>query len=398
MIIRFYSYFYPPCIGGGETILHAQATGLARRGHTVHVHTSNYTNIACTSTTTPGTTVESGVTVHRRPGFLLPFHNPLEKDIVSPLFLPDALARADINICVGFPSLHLDLLIARRKRGKTPLVVQNYITAEFLHEILAAQGGLNKKIRALYWKKWVQPRLAAADMVLADSPGAAQALQTALNLPNVTCHIGMAADPQEFAAITPAQRQEARKRLGITAPRYVLAPSRVSRQKGADLLIEALKARLGPDLQLVVCGPVNEPDYFAGLQAQAAEIPGRVLFGQLPRELFVALIADAALVALPSRGETVGGVVFEAMCAGVPVVVSDAVEAASQDYMKGLPGLFASENVPDLQRALAEVLDAPDVKPRIAKAQAMVRQRFTWDASMDRLWSLYLPLVERSRG
>ena len=44
MRIRFYAYFYPPCVGGGEVILQHQAEELVRRGHEVHVHVTPYTN------------------------------------------------------------------------------------------------------------------------------------------------------------------------------------------------------------------------------------------------------------------------------------------------------------------------------------------------------------------
>jgi glycosyltransferase involved in cell wall biosynthesis len=399
MVIRFFSYFYPPCIGGGETILQGQAEGLASRGHTVHVHTTCYADISCTKIVASGTSVENGVQVHRRPSFVLPFHNPLEKDAITPLFLPDSLAQAELLVCVGYPSLHLELLVERRKRGKTPLIVQNYITADFLKEILAGQGGLNKKIRARYWKSWVSHRLKAADCVIADSPGAAIALKQSLGLENVVVHIGMAADPQEFAAVTPEQSRLAKEKLGITRP-YILAPSRISRQKGADLLIEAFKRLKRPDLQLVICGPVNEPEFFEQLTILAAPLGNQVRFGELPRELFVALIKGARCVALPSRGETVGGVVFEAMLAGVPVVVSDAVEAAREDYMRGLPGLFAAESVPALEGALKEVLEAsPEARAaRVQAGKSMVEQRFTWEASVDRLQELYLKVVEKSHA
>jgi len=61
VLIRFYAYFYPPCIGGGEMILANQAKELAKRGHEVHVHCSAYTNIALTDKTAVGDAMEHGV-------------------------------------------------------------------------------------------------------------------------------------------------------------------------------------------------------------------------------------------------------------------------------------------------------------------------------------------------
>lgn len=391
MRIRFFSYFYPPCIGGGEVILQHQAEELARRGHEVHVHTTPFRNIQCTEQGPTGSTEEGGVFVHRSSSFLLPFHNPLEKDAVTPHFLVDVAKPADLIVAVGYPSLHLDWILARRRLRPVPVVAQNYITAEFLREILGGAGGMNKKIRALFWKAKMRRQLARPELLLADSPGAAAALRQELGLKNVRTHIGMAVDPAEFDAVTPQQMAEARRQIGLNEASFILAPSRISRQKGADLLIEAIAPE--PGLRLAVVGPVNEPDYYAGLQALAKPLGNRVVFGQLPRPLFVALIKAASVVVLPSRGETVGGVVFEGMYAGVPVVVSDAVEAAAQDYLRGDVGiLFPSENVEALRRALKEALCSPP--ERIAAARRLVQEHYTWKSSVDRLEKLFAEAQE----
>lgn len=388
MLIRFYAYFYPPCIGGGEVILQHQAEGLVKRGHQVHVHTTCYANIACSSTVPAGSRIENGVHVHRRRSFLLPFHNPLEKDAVTPSFLADTLGPLDLAVCVGFPSLHLDLLRLRWRYRPFPLVVQNYITADFLKEILGGQGGLNKRLRARYWRHHVKPALQASQLVLADSPGAGAALRSSLGLSNVQVHIGMAVDPAEFDAVAPETLAALRERLGLGKARYLLAPSRVSRQKGADLLIQAAEPLLGPDLKLVICGPVNEPEFLAQIKTLAAPLGEKVKICELERKDFVALIKGASLLCLPSRGETVGGVVFEGMYAGVPCVVSDAVEAAREDYLSPQTGwLFPSENILALRSALQNALLAPPAI--IQAAKTMVQERFTWEASVARLENLY---------
>ena len=404
MLIRFFAYFYPPCIGGGEVILQHQAEELARRGHEVHVHCTAYRNIACTDEATPGASLERGVHVHRARSALIPFRNPLEKDAITPGLLAACRLPADVRVCVGFPSLHLDLLdlLYARLPGRAPLIVQNYITADFLTEILSpppatGRAPRNKRLRARYWRSHVQPQLRRAALVLADSPAAARALSAQLDLPNVRTHIGMAVDPAEFDAVTEADIAAAGRAIGAGG-RYLLAPSRLSRQKGADLLIAAAAPLLqaDPGLQVVICGPVNEPEFAAAVRAQAAPFGDQVRIGELPRAQFVALIRGASVVCLPSRGETVGGVAFEGMYAGVPVVVSDAVEAAREDYLRddACGRLFRSEDVADLRRALSEALletptGAPQTGARVRAARELVRRRFTWEGSADRLLELW---------
>ena len=392
MRIRFYSYFYAPCVGGGEVILQHQAEELARRGHEVHVHTTPYTNFDGSSQVQVGSTVEGGVHVHRRLSRWLPGHSPMEKNAVSPGIYADAWLPAHLLVCVGYPSLHLDALVARKAAAGTPLVVQNYITAEFLAEILEGRGGLNKRARASYWRRWVGPALRKADVVLADSPAAERALRERLGLPNVQLHVGMAVDPAEFAAAGAAEMDALRAKLGLGGARLIVAPSRLSRQKGADLLVRAarpLLQRTPGAAKLVIAGAVNEPEFAAEVRQLASGCPD-IVITQLSRPEQVALIRAADIVALPSRGETVGGVVFEGMYAGALCIVSDAVEAARDDYLHdGENGLLVPrENVEALALALQRGLTEPLRSVRESGRQ-MVETRFTWSASVDRLLALY---------
>ena len=400
MLIRFYAYFYPPCIGGGEMILEHQARELAKRGHEVHVHCSPYTNIALTEVTEVGDSTEHGVNVHRRRAIKLPFSNPLEKDMILPNWFFDAFLPADLVVCVGYPSQHLDLLRFHKKRHpEIPLIVQNYVTADFLDEILAGEGGLNKKIRSAYWKTWVKRQLRQADVVIADSPGAAAALESRLGLSNVVCHIGMAVDPEEFDAVTPRQRKAIRKELGLGEDKIILAPSRVSPQKGADLLVQAAGPLLKDGWRLAIIGPVNDAPFYEQVRKLAEPYKDRIHFGQLSRNKLIPLLMESSIVPLPSRGETVGGVVFEGMYANSAVIVSDAVEAAREDYLQdGVNGLLVpAEDVEALRGGLKRLMRSGN-KKMVAAGRKTVEERFVWSKSVDRLWTHYRRALEDCRG
>lgn len=390
MRIRFFSYFYAPCVGGGEVILQHQAEELARRGHEVHVHTTPYLNLNLQSQGEVGSSVEGGVHVHRRRSFRLPMHNPWEKDAVTPAFFAEAWLPADLLVAVGYPSFHLDALLARAKVTRTTLVAQNYITAEFLAEILAGEGGRNKRIRSAFWRHLTRRELAACDLVLADSPAAQRALASSLRLDNVRLHVGMAVDPGEFAAVTPADGAAVRARLGLGGDRLIVAPSRLARQKGADLLVEAAGPLLREGWRLVIAGAVNEPEFAAKVDALRAPYGARILRTELERPALLALLLESDILCLPSRGETVGGVVFEGMYAGALAIVSDAVEAAREVYLHdGENGLLVpSEDVAALRRALERAMTTDTALMREA-GRRMVEAEYTWSRSVDRLLERY---------
>lgn len=385
MRIRFYSYFYPPCIGGGEVILQHQAEGLVKLGHEVHVHATSFTNLdvrAPGSHGSAGDSVENGVHVHRRASAVLPFRNPMEQDPVTPATYAEAWLPADLLVCVGFPSLHLHALDLRARLDGVPLVVQNYVTGPFLHEILAGEGGWNKRVRALYWRTVVRRQLASACAVIADSESAAAGLRDRLGLGNVHAHIGMAVDPAELDG-APAI-DAVRERLSLGGRRVILAPSRVSRQKGADLLVEAALPVLRDPWTLVICGPVNDADFAAQVRERAAG-RGDIVFAELPRPEFVSLLRLAEVVVLPSRGETVGGVLLEGMYCGALAIGSDAIESARDDFLRdGETGLlFPSEDVAALRATLLRAM-GEDLSAVRAAGKRMVEERFTWDASVGR--------------
>jgi glycosyltransferase involved in cell wall biosynthesis len=400
VLIRFYAYFYPPCIGGGEMILANQAQELAQRGHEVHVHCSAFTNIALTEKTDVGDAMEKGVSVHRRRAIRVVISNPMEQDMVIPAWAYEAFLPADLIVCMGYPSQQLDLLMLRKKRDPAlPIIVQNYVTADFLKEILEGEGGLNKRIRSRYWKSWVKGQLRKADLVVADSPAAAEGLKNDLGLSNVICHIGMAVDPAEFAAVTDGQRRAARRVLGLGTDRIILAPSRVAPQKGADLLVQAAGPLLKEGWRLAIVGPVNDSGFYERVRKLAEPYKDRIHFGELPRVQFVGLLQESSIVVLPSRGETVGGVVFEGMFAGSAVIVSDAVEAARDDYLEhGVNGLLIpSEDIPALRAALKKLMKG-DHKKMIAAGRKTVMDRFIWTKSVDDLWTYYKQVLENCRG
>jgi len=127
----------------------------------------------------------------------------------------------------------------------------------------------------------------------------------------------------------------------------LLAVGRASRAKGYDVLAAALETLDDVPWSCTWVGPVDELD-------PELVTPDRlVLLGPLPPALLADRYAAADLLVLPSRGETYGMVVTEALARGVPVLASDVGgvrEALGQTSDGRLPGLLVAPGDP---RALA---------------------------------------------
>ncbi|HEX4685916.1 MAG TPA: glycosyltransferase family 4 protein [Nocardioides sp.] len=148
--------------------------------------------------------------------------------------------------------------------------------------------------------------------------------------------------------------------------------------KGHDLLFDALSA-LGDRAWTLTCvGSLDvDPDHVSALQTQvyARSWERRVIFtGPLAGRSLAAAYGVADLLVLPSRTESFGMVVVEALANGLPVVataVGGVPEALGRAPVGALPGMLVPPEDPDaLAGALRAWLDDPGLRERLGRAAA----------------------------
>lgn len=133
-------------------------------------------------------------------------------------------------------------------------------------------------------------------------------------------------DPERFRPPSPHERAEARRALGIDGEAPVLAfvGALGDRRKGFDTLFHALSFLCanepGWDATLVVVGTGGELEEWKR-RAEAARLGGRIRFLGFQQDVRGVLFACDGVVA-PTRYEAYGLAVHEALCLGLPAVVS----------------------------------------------------------------------------
>jgi glycosyltransferase involved in cell wall biosynthesis len=163
-------------------------------------------------------------------------------------------------------------------------------------------------------------------------------------------------DPVLFRPPTPEQREEARVALGWSdgRPRVVFVGALGDRRKGFDVVHEAwreLCRETSWDADLVVVGRGDElPRWRA--RARMDGIGDRVHFLGFRSDVFRVLWASDALVA-PTRYEAYGAGVHEALCCGLPALVS-ADAGVAERYPEDLRSLLLAD--PESARDLAATL------------------------------------------
>jgi glycosyltransferase involved in cell wall biosynthesis len=176
---------------------------------------------------------------------------------------------------------------------------------------------------------------------------------------------------------------------GTSGGGQLLCVATVAPHKGHDLLLAALARIRDLRWRCTVAGSLDrDPAYVEALRVQAAEdgVADRVRFvGVLTREMLASAYAAADVLVLPSRGESYGMVVTEALARGLPVIATEVggvVEA--MDWSPSLrPGLLVPQGDPQaLAGALTDWLRDPQLRRQLREAAGERRGTLTrWDVT-----------------
>jgi glycosyltransferase involved in cell wall biosynthesis len=167
---------------------------------------------------------------------------------------------------------------------------------------------------------------------------------------------------------------------GRPIPGQLMCVGVLGAHKGQDLLVDALADLAERDWTCVLAGPLDRDPEFVGQLRARVRLLGfgqRVQFtGTLTGAELSRAYATADVLVAPSRSETYGMTVTEALAHGVPVVataVGGLPEALGSAADGTRPGLLVRPCDPaDLGAALANWLDNEDVRSRL---RAAARQR-----------------------
>ena len=203
----------------------------------------------------------------------------------------------------------------------------------------------------------------------------------------------------DHAVFAPGPKAEARRRLGIEFGPILLFAGRIQPLKGVDVAIETLQVvrESHPLARLVVVGGPSGGDGEAEMAHLAQLAVHRGLGSDVvfrPPEAHDTLAdfyraADALL--MPSRSESFGLVAAEAQAAGLPVVAAN-VGGLAYAVADGVSGVLVDGYDPGTwAAAVNRVIDESGA---FSEGAASHSERFSWDATADRLLELYSGIEE----
>jgi phosphatidylinositol alpha 1,6-mannosyltransferase len=363
---------FAPDVNGAARFAERLATGLAGRGHEVHV--------AAPSPTGPAGTEGFGdVTVHRVRSHRYPWHENFQ------VCLPwqAGPATADILRRVRPDVVHVQahFVVGRglaAAAGDVPLVATNH----FMPENLFAHARVPELLRsaAARWA-WRDVRnvFGRADALTAPTPRAVELLTGATGLPATAISCGI--DAERYAG-------------GVERPDTVLFVGRLDQEKRVDELLRAVA--LVPGARLEVVGDGTERAAWHRL-ADELGIADRVVWhGFVSEEDLVAAYRRCAVFCMPGIAELQSLVTLEAMAAGKPVVAADAM-ALPHLVRPGRNGwLFPPGDVDALAVRLRALLSDADTRRRMGAASHEIVGHHALATTLDAFEGLYARVAHRT--
>jgi 2-deoxystreptamine N-acetyl-D-glucosaminyltransferase/2-deoxystreptamine glucosyltransferase len=311
---------------------------------------------------------------------------PVARQAWLPLAAPLALRGTPVDLVHGHCGEDIAVgplaqLAARRHR--CPLVITVHTGIRQNMRVASARGAWLRLAGGAAERRV----LAAADMVIALTPSAAEHLAGAGIPAGKIRVIPPGYDPDLFAADTPDPVPD----LGRPRVGYI---GRIAPQKDLSTLITAFSQVTEP-AQLLIVG--DGPSRRAAEQ-QASPLGQRVRFtGFMPHTQIPAVLGHIDLLVLATWYEELPSVLIEAMAAGLPVVASmvGGIPTLIEHDRNGL--LVPPGDAAALAAAISRVLTEPGTAARLAAAAQQTAQRYTWPALARQVATIYLELTENRR-
>jgi glycosyltransferase involved in cell wall biosynthesis len=171
---------------------------------------------------------------------------------------------------------------------------------------------------------------------------------------------------------------------------YLLSVSTINPHKNYEVLLDGFARLVGdgafPTLQLAIAGSTSIRPYHELLvaRAKALGVSDRVHFlGRLPYGELPALYRGAAAFVFPSRVETFGLPLLEAMGSGVPVIASDL--PVSQEVCQDAARYFGPDDMPTLVEQVRAVLGSSEIREQMIHAGLRRASDFSWDRAAEQV-------------
>lgn len=388
-ILHVVPTYYPATRYGGPIVsVHELCAALARRGHEVHVYTTNVDGPGNSDVPLGSPVAMSGVSV---------WYFPVPA--LRRLYWSPRMGRAMSATTEDFSILHMHSVFlwptwagARSARAKgIPYVVSP--RGMLVRELIDRKSSLAKRA----WISLIErSNLEGAAVIHVTSPAEASKLADFRNISvaQVAVVPNGVAESSDLA-VDSGTLPDALQNLLESREPVILCLGRINWKKGLDRVVRALA--LLPSGQLVVVG-TDEDGCAATLVALACSLGVRDrlhVYGPVFGKAKDLLYRGAALFVLASHSENFGNVVLEAMAQGCPVVVSPEVGASTiVEDVRG--GVVVNPEPSSLAQAIRDLLADERRRQEMGEqARRAMSEKYGWDSIAAEMEAVYIGAIGR---
>ncbi|HZX11891.1 MAG TPA: glycosyltransferase family 4 protein [Candidatus Nanoarchaeia archaeon] len=369
MKILFISPYYEPVRGGMETHVASLAKELVKRGHDVHVFTSDLSREGRISQKQE--TIE-GVHVKR---FTTWFKLGQFASFFPGIFFAIRKLNPDIIHVHNF----------RHPSNLAPFFTKRpcFLTFHWPQYPRGLRTPVMDFFSKLFDKTLARPLLEKYKKVCAVTISEVPFIQ-AFNVPQEKILLTPNAIPKAY--LIPQERRSFRVKHHLKEKDFVvLSLSRIHKSKGFDLVVQ-LAARY-PQIKFVIAGRDEGHKHHLEDLAKALNTKNVFFIGELTDEDKIKAYASCDVFLHPSHFEAFGIVALEAMSQAKPVITSN---SGGLPWVVGDAGLtFKDNNLHDLEDKFKRILYSPSLRKELGKKAYRRATTLTWNNVAEHLEKAY---------
>ena len=177
-----------------------------------------------------------------------------------------------------------------------------------------------------------------------------------------------------------------------TSPLRVLSVANISKRKGSNYLIEAVKKFAPSEVQLTMIG-VPDKDGEKMLM-EVDEISSIQYIGRVPHTEIYKYFDSNDIFVLPSLAEGSSLSVYEAIASGMPCIVTENVGSVITDKKDGI--IIPVKNTKAIVDAINSFISTPDLLEKMSDQTKKTIAKFTWTEYEKAVANFYHKISKKS--
>jgi len=370
MRVALFTPYYLPVVGGSEIYVHDLAHFLKGKGYEVSIFTTDVN--LCKKSDLPIIIKENSLIQIRR-FRVLEKSRKLTKAFVS-LYIPAENVIQEIN-CRNFDILHFHNL--------TDLTFPTFFAYSKKPKILTCHT-INEVVNYHYI---VGPRLFFFRKILNRMDVLHVLSNRDIKLLN---RLGL--KNKKIVVIPPGVDTDRFNSSHDREGNKVLFVGRISPEKGIETLLKALSV-INSDFTLWLIGPLQDPKYFYALKENFSRMfnEGKIRFlGSLSHDKLTEYYAKADIFVLPSKMETFGLVLLEAMASRLPIISTNVGAAGEliKDWENGF--IIPINDWKTMAKRIEFLLADKKLRTRMGETnRKIVEEKYDANKNFEKIVTLY---------